>query len=233
MIGPNTLGTIILLVATIILILVTSSSPLNPSIYFLAADVQSSVSTQNVAGIIRLGVFGYCIETPERMVCSDIKIGYALDPNVLLSLSLPESFRLTDSIIKGLTYVLVIHAIAAAFAALSVLSGIVSHIRDFQRTCWTSILSSCAASLALIGFIFDFIIFGIARKRMNDVEPRIVRAIFGPAIWMTLIAWVFLAFSGCFFCAGRCLFSGDRRKKRHSIQIDEKFHENKGSHRHV
>lgn len=114
-------------------------------------------------------------------------------------------------------------SIAACFAVLSGVAGLFSHIQEFQRTCWTSWLSSCAAALTLIVLIFDFVIFGIARARINKVDPNVTRAAFGPALWITLVAWIVLAFSGCFFCAGRCMFNRSERRKRYSIEIDQRL----------
>lgn len=52
------------------------------------------------------------------------------------------------------------------------------------------------ATVALIAFIFDIVIFVIAKKR---IEAASGTAVLGNAIWMTLVGMLCLMFSGCFF----------------------------------
>ncbi|KAA1130057.1 hypothetical protein PGTUg99_014071 [Puccinia graminis f. sp. tritici] len=137
--GPNTLGTLVILLATIALIVVLASAPHHPNLYFLAATVSSKASNLNQAGIIKLGVFGYCISTEQGTeVCPPPSIGYALDPKVMFGLpELPEMIKLSDNIIRNMTKVLVLHVLGLAF-----ISGLVSHIEEFSKTCWTSCFAS-------------------------------------------------------------------------------------------
>ncbi|PLW14032.1 hypothetical protein PCANC_17053 [Puccinia coronata f. sp. avenae] len=221
MIGPNTLGTLIILLAAILQIVILSSAPYHPNINFLAATVNSNASNRTQAGILKMGVFGYCVTTSNGTdVCSSPSVGYAIDSKVILALPrLPPLAKLLDSIIQNLTKVLVLHVLATVLAGLSLIAGVISHVEEFSKTCWTSCLASLSAAVTLLVSIFDLIFFSILRARINAINSAemSMRAEFGSAIGLTIAAWVSLAFSGCFFCAGRCLFSfRPKRSKNHA-----------------
>ncbi|KNZ58117.1 hypothetical protein VP01_1999g7 [Puccinia sorghi] len=231
-IGPNTLGTLVILLAAILQIVILSSAPYRPNVYFLAATVNSDASNLHQAGVIKMGVFGYCISTENGSdLCSAPSIGYALDPKVMFALpKLPEMIQLSDSIIQSVTKVLVLHVFGMSFspgfqcyatilACLAFISGLVSHIEEFSKTCWTSCFTSLSASVTLMVSIFDLIFFAIIKARINAMKASdaAITAEFGNAIWLSIAAWILLAFSGCFFCAGRCLcnFRRHRRSNDH------------------
>ncbi|KAH9462532.1 hypothetical protein Pst134EB_006424 [Puccinia striiformis f. sp. tritici] len=219
--GPNTLGTLVILAASIMLVMILSSAPYHPNLYFLAATVNSNASDLNQAGIIKMGVFGYCISTAQgNEVCPPPSIGYALDPKVMFDLPhLPEFIKISDSIIQNVTKALVLHVIAALLAGLAFISGLVSHIEEFSKTCWTSCFASMSASVTLLVTIFDLIFFSIIRARLNAMNSSngSVSAVYGNAMALTIVAWVLLAFSGLFFCAGRrlCNFRSHKRSNNH------------------
>ncbi|EFP81534.2 uncharacterized protein PGTG_07783 [Puccinia graminis f. sp. tritici CRL 75-36-700-3] len=225
--GPNTLGTLVILLATIALIVVLASAPHHPNLYFLAATVNSKASNLNQAGIIKLGVFGYCISTEQGTeVCPPPSIGYALDPKVMFGLpELPEMIKLSDNIIRNMTKVLVLHVLATILAGLAFISGLVSHIEEFSKTCWTSCFASMSASVTLLVTIFDLIFFSIIKARINAMKSsdQSISAQFGNALGLTIVAWILLAFSGCFFCAGRCLCSFRRHKRSNEHHRLEPF----------
>lgn len=59
---------------------------------------------------------------------------------------------------------------------------------------------------ALIAFIFDIVLFFLAKTRINALDGA--SSSIGPAVWLTLAAWVCLVVSGCAFGIGRrCLSS--------------------------
>ncbi|OAV90927.1 hypothetical protein PTTG_28154 [Puccinia triticina 1-1 BBBD Race 1] len=225
--GPNTLGTLVILLATILLMIVLFSAPYHPNLYFLAARVNSKASNLNQAGIIKMGVFGYCISTGNGTeVCPPPSIGYALDPKVIFGLpELPGIIKLSQSIIQHLTKALALHVLATILACLSFISGLVSHIEEFSKTCWTSCFASMAASVTLLVTIFDLIFFAIIRARINAIKSsdESINAQFGNAIGLTVVVWILLAFSGCFFCAGRCLCNFRRPKRNTNFHQLEPF----------
>jgi len=231
-IGPNTLGTMVILLAAILQIVILSSAPYRPNVYFLAATVNSDVSSLRQAGVIKMGVFGYCISTENGSNrCSAPSVGYALDPKVIFALpKLPEMIKLSDSIIQSVTKVLVLHVFATILACLAFISGLVSHIEEFSKTCWTSCFTSLSASVTLLVSIFDLIFFAIIKARINAMKESdaSISAEFGSAIWLSIAAWILLAFSGCFFCAGRCLCNFRRSRRSNDHVRLEPFPNEKG-----
>ncbi|EGG05913.1 uncharacterized protein MELLADRAFT_87634 [Melampsora larici-populina 98AG31] len=220
MFGPQTPGTLVVLAAAVLLVLVSISTPILKDFYFLSADVEATVSSVTLKGNIKLGVFGYCIVLGSQDACSPVTLGYALDPNSLLSLPQDTNLGISSTVLKNLTYVLILHPIAAGLAVLAVIFGLLSHIREFSRTCWTSFFASLATTVALIAFVFDIVAFSIAKSKIVEAATNAVgtNAQLGLNVWLTLAAWVALASSSCFFCVGRCLI---RKRRRHQREADQ------------
>lgn len=76
-------------------------------------------------------------------------------------------------------------------------------------TCFSSCISGFAATVALVAFIFDIALFFVAKSRMNSVSGG--SASIGNAVWLTLVAWILLFFSGCFYGIGRCCIGRRQR----------------------
>jgi len=53
-----------------------------------------------------------------------------------------------------------------------------------------------------VAFIFDLAFFFTVKSRINSVNGG--SATIGNSIWITLVAWLLLFFSGCFYTFGRC-----------------------------
>lgn len=112
--------------------------------------------------------------------------------------------------VKWLTYALFLHVIGLALAAVSAFFGLLAHVREMSMACCSTCISGFAAGITLLAFIFDVVLFFVAKARINAVG----HASMGNAIWLTLAAWLLLFFSGCFFTLGRCCISkrGPRSK---------------------
>jgi hypothetical protein len=110
--------------------------------------------------------------------------------------------------VKWITYALVLHIVALGLAAGSALFGLLAHVREMSMTCCSTCVSGFAAAVALLAFIFDLVLFFVAKSRINAVGTAQI----GSAIWLTLAAWILLFFSGCFYTLGRCCIS--KRKPR-------------------
>ena len=70
-------------------------------------------------------------------------------------------------------------------------------------TCCSTFVSGFAAAVAFIAFVFDIVLFFIAKARISKIGSAQI----GVAVWLTLAAWVLLFFSGFFYCMGRCCIS--------------------------
>lgn len=117
--------------------------------------------------------------------------------------------QIPQIVVKWLTYVLVLHIVAFGLAAIAAIFGLLAHVREMAMTCFSSCISGFAAAVALVAFIFDIAIFFVAKSRMNSVSGG--SASIGNAVWLTLVAWILLFFSGCFYGLGRCCI---RRRPR-------------------
>lgn len=123
------------------------------------------------------------------------------DVNGLVGNKLPV--QIPQVAIKWITYALVLHIVALVAAAGSALFGLLAHVREMSMACCSTCVSGLAAVVAMLAFIFDLVLFFVAKARINSVGS----AQMGSAIWLTLAAWVLLFFSGCFYSFGRCCIS--------------------------
>lgn len=219
-IRPATPGFIVTLVATALLAVVSFCVPYFKSVYFLKANI----SVQGINGSITFGTLGYCLELSNGTTCSRPSVGYELgeylvvlinnhavkldhvDINSLVGNKLPVA--IPQVAVKWLTYALVLHIVALGLAAGSAVFGLLAHVREMSMTCCSTCVSGFAAAVALLAFIFDIVLFFVAKARINAVGTAQI----GNAIWLTLAAWILLFFSGCFFTLGRCCIS--KRKPR-------------------
>lgn len=186
-------------------IIVSVSTPIIKSVTFLTADLSVSVASVSIDGTVNLGTFGWCLNgVGTKPVCQGPQLGYELNSDQVFGNN--TSFSLPNSLIKWLTYALIIHPIAAGLAALSFISGCVSHCREFSRSRLTTWIASLATTVALIAFVFDIVLFSIAKSRINSASNSDVglQARLGNAVWLTLVGFILLLVSGCFFGFGHC-----------------------------
>ncbi|KAF9531887.1 hypothetical protein CPB83DRAFT_785624 [Crepidotus variabilis] len=194
LIRPATPGFLVTLVATVLLAVVVFCVPYFKSIYFLKA----TITVDKTSGSITFGTLGYCIEIGPSVSCSKPSIGYQLDINGLVGNKLPV--QIPQVVVKWITYLLVLHVVALVGAAGSAVFGLLAHVREMSMACCSTCFSGFAAVVTMLAFIFDMILFFVAKSRINAIGTASI----GTAIWLTLAAWVLLFFSGCFFSVGRC-----------------------------
>ncbi|KAF7307541.1 hypothetical protein MIND_00548900 [Mycena indigotica] len=200
-IRPATPGFLLTALATALLAVVSFCVPYFKSIFFLQADISSN----GVSGSITFGTLGYCVNLAGTTTCSKPAIGYELDINGLVGNRLP--IQIPTVVVKWLTYALFLHVIALILAAGAAIFGLLAHVREMSMTYCSTLISGFAAVVALLAFIFDLVLFFIAKSRINAVG----KATMGNAIWLTLAAWILLFFSGCFYTVGRCCISNRKR----------------------
>ncbi|KAF9015731.1 SUR7/PalI family-domain-containing protein [Cyathus striatus] len=199
-IRPATPGFIVTLVAAILLAVVSFCVPYFKSVYFLKA----TISQQGLNGTITFGTLGYCTEFLGATNCSKPSIGYELDVNSLLGVASNKlDIEIPQVAVKWITYALFLHVVALALAVGSAVFGLLAHVREMSMACCSTCISGFAAAVALLAFIFDLVLFFVAKARINAIGS----AQMGNAIWLTLAAWILLFFSGCFYTLGRCCIS--------------------------
>jgi len=202
---PATPGFVVTLAATILLAVVSFSVPYVKSVYFLKA----SISADGVNGSIIFGTLGYCVELSNGTTCSKPSVGYQLDINSLVGNQLP--IQIPDVVVKWITTALVLHVAALIVAAISAFFGLLAHVREMSMTCCSTFISGFAALIALAAFVFDLVLFFVAKARISSVGTASI----GSAIWLTLAAWVLLFFSGCFYSCGKNCISKRPTKKHY------------------
>ena len=130
------------------------------------------------------------------------------DINSLVHNELP--IQIPAVVVKWITTALVLHIAALIVAALSAFFGLLAHVREMSMTCCSTFISGFAAVIALVAFIFDLVLFFVAKARISSVGSAQI----GSAVWLTLAAWVLLFFSGCFYSCGKNCISNRPSKKR-------------------
>jgi hypothetical protein len=78
--------------------------------------------------------------------------------------------------------------------------GVLAHFSTFAMSALSIWIASLAATVSLIAFIFDMVVWNIASSRIKSAGGT---ASLGQANWMVLAAFILLALSGCAFGFGR------------------------------
>ncbi|KAL7416027.1 pali-domain-containing protein [Mrakia frigida] len=183
--------------ACALLVIVSVSVPIWKSVYFMSA----SDGSDNLI----FGNWGICA---VNGACTASKLGYNLD---LTSLGI-DSERLSSVFIKNLTYVLILHPIAAGLAGLAMIFGLLG---VFSTSRAATILMTIASFLALLitltAWVVDMVLWGIARNRIRNIGGT---AQYGNATWMVLGAFVALLISCCVsLCGSFGRFRSSRNEK--------------------
>ncbi|KAL1413306.1 hypothetical protein Q8F55_001062 [Vanrija albida] len=212
-------GCLLLLGACVVLALVSFNTPLLKTFYFLEAQFANG----DYAGRLRLGTLGYClVQNGGAEVCQGPQVGYNFDLNTILNVKL---FNIPSVISKALTYTLILHPIALAFAVIALICGLIDMIPGFSVLCFPTCFASIAGGIALIAFIFDLAIFFIAKSRISSVDGA--SASVGAAVWMTLAGWLLCGFAGCAWgMAGCCCCGGggrrdNNKRRRRDKEMDD------------
>ena len=157
---------------------------------------------QNPQSDTNLVSFSFPLTPPISYQISHLK-----DINALVGNNLP--IKIPQVVVKWITTALVLHIAALIVTAVSALFGLLAHVREMSMTYFSTCISGFAALIALVAFIFDLILFGVAKTRIKSVGSAQI----GSAVWLTFAAWVLLFFSGCFYSCGRNCISNRPSKK--------------------
>ncbi|KAF9257811.1 pali-domain-containing protein [Marasmius fiardii PR-910] len=187
MASPALPGLFLCFAATVLLIFACVSVPTWDAIYFLRAGTGPSET--------RFGMFGF--------TGSQTHLGYDFDPMALGF----DRTRLNTEIIHNLTVVLILHPIAAGLAGLAVLFGLCGAGYHRAGTVIMALLSGLATLVALVVWVIDMVLFGIARNRFRDQG---IPAQYGNANWLVLGALVALLLG---FCTSACGIFGSYRRR--------------------
>jgi len=197
MASPAVPGLFFCFAAMVLLIFVSVSVPVWNDIYFLDANVNGHE--------IRFGIWGFT-GSPKHL-------GYTFDPSILGF----SSDRLNSAVIHNLTFVMVLHPVAAGLAAIAVIFGLCGAAYSRIGTIMMTLLSAVAFLVTLIAWIVDMVLWGIARDRIRHDGPPGSTAQYGNANWLTLGALIALALG---FCAASCgSFGRYSRRGRYADKV--------------
>jgi len=193
--GP---GQFFLFAGVVLLVFVSVSAPVATWLYFLKAEA---------GGIeIRFGNWGYCIRTGDGgdWNCSDKSLGYDAD-NVVDIIS--STGDVSGAIIRGLTFSMILHPIAAAISLLAMLVALTTNV--CLDICG-SLIAFFAFLVCLVALICDSVLFVTARHRINDNLPGSPASL-SNCYWMVVAATVSLFIASLTVCLGS---ASARRQKR-------------------
>lgn len=192
--GP---GVFFLFAAFVLLVVVSLSVPVWDAVYYLKVNAAGTEA--------RLGNWGYCLLSNGRKTCSSSRLGYDADDIVGL---FSDGGDISNSIIKGLTYALILHPIAAGITLFAL---IISLTTNWCLDICGSLFAFFAFLVTLVAFIVDSVLFVTARTRINnDIGGS--PASLSNAYWITLAALVSLLLAAFTVCCGS--MTARRRKAR-------------------
>ncbi|CAD6888451.1 unnamed protein product [Tilletia laevis] len=194
-------GILLLSAAFVLLLLVTFSTPSLKQIYYLSATIGGTGT--DAGRRITFGTLGYCLGNR----CSPLKLGYRLtDANQLFGTEIiPEQY--TSTLIKGLTYTLILQPAAAALTLIALLFALLSACPGCAcGACCGSFFTGLAASVTLVAFALDLALFVIAKKRIDAISGA--SATLGNGLWLVAAAWGCLVIGAILVCCGACCGGG-------------------------
>ncbi|KAJ6443187.1 pali-domain-containing protein [Purpureocillium lavendulum] len=208
------IGTLLLLVATVLLIVVDITAPVVNNISILRVDLGPTV----VGNEVTFGTFGYCHRgVRDGDLCSKARIGY--NPAAIMSnIAGTDYSSAAENTSKGLTRVMVLHPVATGLCFIAFLLCLGTGICGALTATFFSLLSFVVTVVAMI---CDFVAFSIIKHEINDDDRA--RAYWGPGIWLMLVAAILtlaaavIVFITC--CAGRS------KKRRQTTHAKEGFTE--------
>lgn len=182
-------GLIFCLLAAVLLTFVSVSAPTWDKISFLNAGSGSAT--------VRFGVFGY--------TATHATIGYRFNPSTLNF----SDHALHTPVFLNLTRTLILHPIAAGISGLAFFCGLCGVSCHRAGTAVMALLAALATVITLMAFLFDMVLFGIARRQFREQG---IPSQYGNACWLTLGA--FVAILSGFSTAASAIFSRYCNKKR-------------------
>ncbi|KAJ7901801.1 pali-domain-containing protein [Mycena olivaceomarginata] len=187
-------GLFFCLTAAVLLTFVSVSAPTWDKISFLNAGSGSAT--------VRFGVFGY--------TGTHARIGYRFNPS---SLNFNDHVLHTP-VFLNLTKTLILHPIAAGISGLAFFSGLCGALYHRAGTAVMALLAALATIMSLLAFLFDMVLFGIARRQFREQG---IPSQYGSASWLTLGAAVAILLG--FSTAASTFFSRYRNKTRNKSAV--------------
>jgi len=190
MASPALPGLLLCFAALVLLVIATVSVPIWDKVSFL--NVNAGGQT------VGFGVFGY--------TGSARHLGYRINPAILGI----NDDKLNSAVLHNLTYVLILHPIAAGLAGLAVIFGLCGAAYSRIGTIFMTLSAALATVFTLLVWIIDMVLFGIARNHIRHAGGQ---ANYGNANWIVLGALVALMMGFCTSAVGSCGRYRGRKEK--------------------
>ncbi|KAF8609970.1 pali-domain-containing protein [Ceratobasidium sp. AG-I] len=187
MISPTLPTLLFCVVACILLVIATVSVPLRDDVSFFDISLGGRE--------VHFGVFGY--------TGSEAKLGYKLDQSVL-GINTDE---VDIDLLNSLSYVLVLHPIAAAFAGLVAAPGLFGAASSRTGSICMSVMAGLAMLCTFVALVTDLVMWSLPRSKLRALG---VEADYGNANWIVLGAFGALIVGFCTSVAASCA-----RHRRH------------------
>ncbi|SCZ97935.1 BZ3500_MvSof-1268-A1-R1_Chr3-3g06467 [Microbotryum saponariae] len=170
------LSVTLLVLATLLLLLVSLSTPISHKIYFLKADMAVSVATQTMkAKTLYLGNWGWC----RGDVCSKPALGYRID-----ALSSVNGIGEIETLVRRFTSGLLLNPLACCLSFVAALLTLSPNLAVGMVAVFASALALFVTALALT---FDVAFFLTIRIRLNRASDN-VHAQLSHATWLVAAA---------------------------------------------
>jgi len=200
--GP---GVFFAFAAFVLLIFVSVSAPTWRAIYFLEAE------TNGVQ--LRFGNWGYVVRAVGGdWQSSGARLGYNAEAAVEQFGQLGD---ISGSVVRNLTYTLILHPIAAAITLIAILISLTTNV---ILDTIGSLVSFFAFLVCLVALICDSILFVVARNRINrDVAGS--PASLSNAYWMVVAATILLLLAAFTVCFGSRHARKEKRRNKEADRI--------------
>jgi len=217
------IATFLLFASAILILITTISAPVVGDIGILKVTLTNKTDIRHSS--LTFGTFGHCAldvppVTTDQDYCSGKSIGY--DPaKIMIQVEGTKFSTAARNTVDGLAKVMVLHPICCGLAFIAFLlnlgAGIVGGL-------FATAVALITWILTLVVLVTDFVSFGIIKNHVNG-DGSGSHAVFGPAMWTLLGAFVLL-FIATFMTFFTCLSS---RKHRHDAKV---VHEKRPVRRH-
>lgn len=203
---------VLLLASTILLLLVSVSSPILKPVYL--ASIESILAKEDLTSAtteLRFGVWGLCAtsvpnQTPRfssNAVCFGPMLGYDIPSDLTNLAGVPP--LLSQAVDHSLLLMLVLHPVTAGLSFIGFVFSFFLGPQDVAI--FTLVVTILAGILGIVVFASDVALVIVLRNAILSEAQNNLEVVFGPGTWMVLAAvamiWltvIFLSARACYCC---------------------------------
>jgi hypothetical protein len=206
------IGSFLLFAAAVLLLITTISAPVIHDIAILKVTLTNQSTLRNSS--VTFGTFGYCVldvagPNTDQDYCTGKHIGY--NPAAVIASIDHTTFNLaSEDTSKGLTRVMVLHAVVTGLAFIAFLLALGAGVCGALLA---SLVAALTWALTVVVLATDLTLFGIIKNHINDTskDSSGSHAKFSTGLW-TLVAAMVALFFATFIVLFTC-FSARRHKR--------------------